>query len=112
QNETTLDILSVTKTRLPSSEFSGADHNTAMIRVLNQNSKTKKRVNTTFFSQNGRILVPHTHVLIPNGSIADEDDFIRTNCERGHWSRTRYQNRTVYLFEDETDAMFLKMRFG
>lgn len=112
QNENQLDILSATKTRQPSATFTGVDRTSAMLRILNQNSRTSKRVSTTYFTQNGKILVPYTNVLIVSGNILDEDEFIRINCERGHWCRTRYEDRTVYLFEDETDAMFLKMRFG
>lgn len=83
-----------------------------MLSILNQHSKTQKRVNSTFFRKDGEILVPHTHLTIPNGNIAEEDEYIRQNCERGHWSRTRYSDKTVYLFENEVDALALKMMFG
>lgn len=81
--------------------------------LLNQSSMTEKRVSEEFFSKDGRILVPHTHLVIPMGpTLAEENAYIREQCERGHWSRTRYSDKVVYLFEDEIDALAMKMRFG
>ena len=82
--------------------------------LLNAASGTTKRVTEEFFSKDGRTLVKHTHLRIPIGvsQIAAEDEYIRTNCERGHWSRTRYSDCVVYLFENEVDALALKMMFG
>ncbi len=82
--------------------------------LLNQQSGTTKRVTEEFFSKDGRTLVPYTHLRIPIGvsQIAAEDEYIRTNCERGHWCRTRYSDCVVYLFEDDVDALAMKMMFG
>lgn len=81
--------------------------------LLNQSSMTEKRVSEEFFSKDGRILVPHTHLVISMGpTLAEENAYIREQCERGHWSRTRYSDKVVYLFEDEVDALAMKMRFG
>lgn len=84
-----------------------------MYALLNQSSETEKRVTEEFFSKDGRILVPHTHLVIPIApTLSEENAYIREQCERGHWCRTRYSDKVVYLFENDVDALAMKMRFG
>ena len=91
---------------------SGDDAQPPIYKALNMQSGTTKRVTDEFFSKDGRILVPHTHLQLPLGNISEENDYIRVNCERGHWCRTRYDKWVVYLFENAVDAMAMKMMFG
>lgn len=83
----------------------------ALTRLLNLNSVTTKRVADTYFVKDGKTIVPYHTVVIPLNSIPDENEYIRVNCERGHWSRVRFSDRVVYYFENDLDALALTMRF-
>lgn len=106
--------LRIRQTRL-SSGFGSSEtvREAAMKRILNQRTGTTNRVNVSYFQpSHEREARPHTRLSVPNQNIFDEDDWIRTNCERGRWGRTRLEHSTEYYFEDGKDALAFKMKFG
>lgn len=66
------------------------------------------------------------HEVMPERETEEKDgertDYVRTNCRRGDWatdyvrvaipSAREMEWRRVYMFADEADAMFFRMRFG
>lgn len=85
----------------------------AMRRILNQRTGTTNRVNVSYFNPHHDLEPrPHTRLTVPNQNINDEDEWIRINCERGRWGRTRLEHTTEYYFEDDKDALAFKMKFG
>jgi hypothetical protein len=56
--------------------------------------------------------VPHTLVEISHGRSMDaENQWLAENTTK-MWARTRFEHHVIYMFENDTEALHFKMRFG